>query len=202
MSLFNIIVQELAPDWVRARVLAVYLFVFQGSVAFGSTLWGYVALHKGVHATLMFAAVGTGACLSLQFLFRLPTVPADLSTWNHWAKPTTFEEPDPDRGPVLVTVKYLIDPSKALEFLHQIHKYQRVRRRDGATSWGIFVDTEAPDTYLECFKVDSWAEHQRQHDRFTVADREIENRVLSYAIQTIEVRHFIYAREEVSTSLP
>jgi MFS family permease len=47
MSLFNIMVQELAPDWVRARVLAVYLFVFQGSVAVGSTLWGFIALHKG-----------------------------------------------------------------------------------------------------------------------------------------------------------
>jgi hypothetical protein len=31
--------------------------------------------------------------------------------------------------------------------------------------------------------VDSWAEHQRQHDGFTVADLEIENRVLSYAMQ-------------------
>src|ERR1700676_232937 len=40
MSLFNIMVQEFAPDWVRARVLAVYLFVFQGSVTVGSTLWG------------------------------------------------------------------------------------------------------------------------------------------------------------------
>src|SRR5580658_5668513 len=80
MSLFNIMVQELAPDWVRARVLAVYLFVFQGSVAAGSTLWGYIALHRGAHETLLFAAIGTGACLSLQLLFRLPTVPADLST--------------------------------------------------------------------------------------------------------------------------
>jgi len=202
MSLFNIVVQELAPDWVRARVLAVYLFVFQGSVAIGSTLWGYVALHRGVHQTLMFAAVGTGACLSLQFLFRLPTVPADLSTWNHWVKPTTFEEPGPGRGPVLVTVKYVIDPSKASEFLHQIQMYQRVRRRDGATSWGVFVDTEAPDTYLETFKVDSWAEHERQHDRFTVADREIENRVLSYAIQPLEVKHFIHAREGLPPGLP
>src|SRR6202167_1239775 len=127
MSLFNIMVQELAPDWVRARVLAVYLFVFQGSVAVGSTLWGYVALHTGVHKTLVFAAIGTGACLLLPFLLRLPTVPADLSTWNHWAKPTTFEEPDPGQGPVLITVKYVIDPSKASEFLSQIHKYQRVR---------------------------------------------------------------------------
>jgi len=194
MSLFNIMVQELAPDWVRARVLAVYLFVFQGSVALGSTLWGYIALHRGVHETLVFAAVGTGACLSLQFMFRLPTVPKDLSTWNHWVKPTTFVEPAPGRGPVLVTVKYVIDPSKASQFLHQIHKYQRVRRRDGATSWGVFVDTEAPDTYLECFKVDSWAEHERQHDRFTVADREIENQVLGYAIQPVKIKHFIYAR--------
>jgi MFS family permease len=38
MSLFNTMVQQLAPVWVRARVLAVYLFVFQGSVAVGSTL--------------------------------------------------------------------------------------------------------------------------------------------------------------------
>ena len=195
MSLFNIMVQELAPDWVRARVLAVYLFVFQGSVAVGSTLWGYIALHANVHRALVFAAIGTGACLSLQLLFRLPSVPTDLSTWNHWAKLPTFEEPDPGQGPVLVTVKYRIDPAKASEFLHQIHKYERVRRRDGATSWGIFVDTEAPDTYLESFKVDSWAEHERQHDRFTVADREIENQVLGYAVQPLEIKHFIYARD-------
>ncbi|WP_058189310.1 MFS transporter [Terracidiphilus gabretensis] len=97
-------------------------------------------------------------------------------------------------------MKYTIDPSKAAEFLHLIHKYQRVRRRDGATSWGIFVDTKAPNIYLESFKVDSWAEHERQHDRFTVADRDIEERVLGYAIKPVEVKHFIYARERASRS--
>jgi predicted MFS family arabinose efflux permease len=40
MSLFNTIIQKLAPDWVRARVLAAYLFVFQGSTAIGSALLG------------------------------------------------------------------------------------------------------------------------------------------------------------------
>jgi MFS family permease len=200
MSLFNIMVQELAPDWIRARVLAVYLFVFQGSVAFGSTLWGYVALHRGVHEALVFAAVGTGACVSLQLLFRLPTIPADLSSWNHWVKPIVLEAPNPFLEPVLVTVKYAIDPSKAAGFLHLIHKYQRVRRRDGATSWDIFVDTEAPNIYLETFKVDSWAEHERQHDRFTLADRDIEDEVLGYAIQPVEVKHFVYARERASPS--
>jgi Transmembrane secretion effector len=197
MSLFNIMVQELAPDWVRARVLAVYLFVFQGSVAAGSAIWGLVALHLNVHTTLVIASVGTGACLLLQPFFRLPNTVADLSTWNHWVKPTMLVEPAPDQGPVLVTVKYVIDPAKAAEFLHVIYKFQRIRRRDGATSWGVFFDTEAPEIYLESFKVDSWAEHERQHDRFTLADRETEKRVLDYTLKPIDVKHYIYAREKV-----
>ena len=195
MSLFNIMVQELAPDWVRARVLAVYLFVFQGSVTVGSTLWGFVALRTSVHATLAAASIGMAACLLLRPWFRLPDTKLDLSIWNHWVKPAMIEEPDPDQGPVLVTVKYVIDPAKASDFLYQIHNYERVRRRDGAISWGIFVDTEAPNTYLESFQVDSWAEHERQHNRFTQADSEIEKQVLSYAIKPVEVQHYIYARE-------
>jgi MFS family permease len=198
MSLFNIMVQKLAPDWARARVLAVYLFVFQGSVTLGSTLWGFVALHTNVHVTLAFASIGTAACLLLRPLFRLPNTAVDLGTWNHWVKPTMVEEPAPDQGPVLITLKYVIDPAKAPEFLHQIHKYQRVRRRDGATRWGIFFDTEAPDVYLESFQVDSWAEHERQHDRFTLADRELEKKVLSYALKPVEVKHYIYARERAA----
>jgi MFS family permease len=196
MSLFNTIVQTLAPDWVRARVLAVYLFVFQGSVALGSALWGFVALRTNVHATLELAGIGTGACLLLQPLVKLPNTAVDLSTWNHWVKPTMLEEPDPDQGPVLVTAKYVIDPAKASEFLDLIYRYQRVRRRDGATRWGVFSDTEAPNVYLESFLVDSWAEHLRQHDRFTLADQELEQRVLSYALQPVEVKHYIHAQRE------
>jgi MFS family permease len=195
MSLFNIMVQELAPDWVRARVLAVYLFVFQGSVALGSTLWGYVALHTNVYTTLTIASVGTSMCLALPLVLRLPNTAVDLSSWNHWAQPTMLEEPEPDQGPVLVVVKYVVDPPEVEEFLHQMYKYQRVRRRDGATSWGIFFDTEAPDVYVETFKVDSWAEHQRQHDRFTMADRELEERVLRFARKPVEVKHYIHAEE-------
>jgi MFS family permease len=194
MSLFNTMVQNLAPDWVRARVLAVYLFVFQGSVAAGSTLWGYAAERTNAHEALLISGVGIGACLLLQFPFRLPNTEADLSAWNHWGRPSMFEEIAPELGPVLVTVRYVIDPAKAPEFLKEVYKYERVRRRDGATRWGIFYDTEARNVYLETFVVDSWAEHQRQHDRFTAADREIEKRVLSYAVEPTKVKHYIHAR--------
>jgi MFS family permease len=195
MSLFNIMVQELAADWVRARVLAVYLFVFQGSVALGSTLWGFVASHATVHATLACAGIGTGVCLLLRPLFPLPSSAVDLTAWNHWVKPTMLVEPDPDQGPVLVTVTYVVDAAKAPEFLREIYKYERVRRRDGATSWGVFFDTENPNSYLECFKVDSWAEHERQHYRFTIADQELEARVLSFVVKPVEVKHYIFAAE-------
>jgi MFS family permease len=194
MSLFNIIIQELAPDWVRARVLAVYLFVFQGSVALGSTLWGFIALHAGLNRTLIYASIGSALCLVLGRFYRLPDTTVNLSTWNHWAQPEMLQQPSPTDGPVLVTVKYVVDPAKAADFLRDISKYQRIRRRDGATSWGIYLDTETPDAYLEVFKVDSWAEHERQHNRFTVADRDLEARVLSYALKPLEVKHYIYAR--------
>jgi predicted MFS family arabinose efflux permease len=66
MSLFNTIIQNLAPDWVRARVLAVYILVFQGSVVLGSTLWGLAAEHSNLHLTLLTSSIGIGACLLLQ----------------------------------------------------------------------------------------------------------------------------------------
>lgn len=194
MSLFNTMIQQLAPDWVRARVLAVYLFVFQGSVAAGSALWGFAAEHTSAHLALSVSGIAMGASLLLQFPLRLPDTVADLSSWNHWSHPKLFAAVSPDLGPVLVTVTYVIDPEKAAGFLNEIHRYQRIRRRDGATRWGIFYDTQSPNVYLESFLVDSWAEHQRQHFRFTVADRELEKRVLSYTLEPTTVKHYIYAR--------
>ena len=40
ISLINALVQNLAPDWVRARVLAVFILVYQGSFAAWERLWG------------------------------------------------------------------------------------------------------------------------------------------------------------------
>ena len=63
-----------------------------------------------------------------------------------------------------------------------------------ALSAGIsFYDAESPGVYLETFRVDSWGEHERQHDRFTVADRECEERVLRFALEPLKTKHFLYA---------
>ena len=178
MSVFNTLVQHLAPDWVRARVLSVYLFVFQGSVAIGSALWGFAAGRTSPQTAVLVSGFGIAACLLLRFPFRLGDPGMALEVWNHWGKPVPFAEPAPDQGPVLVTIEYKIYPEHAGAFLEAVHGYERVRRRDGATRWDIFYDAEVPGKYLETFVVESWAEHQRQHDRFTNADRAVERRVL------------------------
>jgi MFS family permease len=194
MSLFNTMIQNLAPDWVRARVLAAYLFVFQGSVAIGSGVWGLAAQQTSARVSLFVSGVGIAASLLLQFIIRLPNTAIDLSTWNHWGKPSMFEERATDLGPVLVSVRYVISPANAADFLNAIYRYQQVRRRDGATRWGVFFDTETPNSYLETFLVNSWLEHQRQHDRFTVSDRELEERVLSCTVEKTTVKHYISAK--------
>jgi Transmembrane secretion effector len=102
-------------------------------------------------------------------------------------------EPDLDRGPMLVTVEYSVIPEKSVEFAKAIHRYGRIRRRDGAYRWGVYRDTEAADHYVETFLVNSWAEHLRQHERQTQADRELEQRLRTYIVKDPEVRHLISA---------
>ncbi len=98
---------------------------------------------------------------------------------------------DVEKGSVMVTVEYAVTPRKAAEFLEAMHEYGRTRRRDGAYRWGIFRDTEVADRYLEIFQVNSWAEHLRQHERQTQADRELEGRITSCLSNDPVVRHLI-----------
>ena len=44
---------------------------------------------------------------------------------------------------------------------------RRIRLRDGAMQWGLFVDSSDHSSYTEVFLVKSWIEHLRQHERGT-----------------------------------
>ena len=194
ISLISALVQNLAPDWVRARVLAIFILVYQGCFALGSAAWGAVAQRAGIRIALVCAGVGTIGSLMFALFAKLPESTADLSPWNHWRMPVVVKEATADLhgGPVLVTVEYTVIPERAAEFVAAIHQYGRIRRRDGAYRWGIFRDTAVADRYLEIFLVNSWAEHLRQHERQTQADREVEQRLSSYVAAEPKVRHLIY----------
>jgi MFS family permease len=195
IAVVNTLVQDLAPDWVRARVLAIFILVYQGSFALGSAVWGAVAQRAGIRVALVCAGIGTIGSTVFALLAKLPDCTVDLSPWNHWRMPVVVKEvgADLDQGPVLVTVVYAVIREREAEFVEAIHQYGRIRRRDGAYRWGIYRDTEIADRYLEIFLVHSWAEHLRQHERQTQADRELEQRLFSYIAGEPEVRHLIYS---------
>ena len=193
ISLFNVITLNHTPDWVRARVLAVSMLVFQGAMAGGSAVWGVLATRTGIHVALMWAGAGTIATAALGLLLKLPDLTVDLTPWVHWKLPIVPNEDlaITESASALVTVEYDVEPEHQARFLQAIRKYERIRRRDGAYRWGIFRDLENPNRYLETFLVDSWAEHIRQHERSTHADREVEERVLSLARGTPKVHHMV-----------
>ena len=200
ISLFSALVQNMAPDWVRARVTAVFMLVFQGGLAAGSAVWGVVGERAGVPAALMWAGIGCVATAAVSCFSRLPTAPDDLSPWNHWRMPAVVKDLEIalDDGPVLVTIEYFVDAHRAHAFVHAMREYEHVRRRDGASRWGLYHDTEVRDRYVETFVVGSWAEHLRQHARVTEADRELEDRVNALVRAEPNVKHLIDARRDIT----
>jgi MFS family permease len=195
ISLINALVQNLAPDWVRARVLAIFTLVYQGSFAAGSAAWGGVAQRHGIRTALLYSGIGTIASAAIALWLKLPNSSADLSPWNHWRMPVMVKGIGSDllRGPVLVTVEYSVASDQQEKFVDAMRQYARVRRRDGAYSWGIYRDIESANQYVETFMVHSWAEHLRQHERHTRADRELEQLVYTYVSGEPKVRHLLYA---------
>jgi MFS family permease len=176
-SLFTV-AQLTLPSWVRARGLAAFMAVFMGSMAGGSLLWGHVAGELGIDRAMLMAAVAMALAALLTRRFSLGIAESvDLSPSLHWPVPAQSEDIAPDRGPVMVTVEYRIDPRNTSGFLALLREMRRVRRRDGAFFWETFIDAADPARVLEVFMVESWLEHLRQHERVTVEDRLIQERL-------------------------
>jgi hypothetical protein len=196
ISVLSALIQTLAPAWVRARVLAMFVLFFQGGLAIGSVLWGVLAARAGLDLTLLIAGLGTTTTAGLAFVLRLPSEPASLDPSNLWRLPAIHQAPQPDDGPVLVTIEYVVADKDVDEFLDALDQMERVRRRDGAFRWGVYRDTEADNHYVEAFLVDSWGEHLRQHERLTIDDQAIAEHVAALTSAPAVVRHFLVPRRD------
>jgi MFS family permease len=200
MSTFNVGAQVTVPGWVRARALALYGLMFQGGTAFGSAVWGMVAERMSVPQALLWAALTLIAGLGAMIPYRLKLDDdINLTPSLHWPEPKALKPPPPDAGPVLVIVEYLIDAARAQDFIAAMRAVKELRRRDGAYRWGLFNDPENPKRFVETFVVETWAEHMRQHERVTIADREIEDAARAFHIGKSPpvVSHLVYAGEEL-----
>jgi MFS family permease len=188
------VAQSTLPAWVRARGLAFFWVVFMGGMALGSALWGQVASWIGIPMVLMLAAGFSLAGIIATWPFQIgPHEVLDLTPTAHWTTPHIRDEKEMDRGPVMVTIEYRINPAEQESFERAMHHVRRLRRRDGAFMWEIFTDMHDPGRVLECFMVESWLEHLRQHERETASDKHIYRKVRSFHIgdQPPRITHYV-----------
>jgi MFS family permease len=172
------------PDWVRARGMALYQMALMGGAAAGAALWGQVAAATNVRDTvLMAAAFGMLVALLTR---RLSVEHPNPEEFERVAAPLPYAEPAiqirPDDGPVMVTIEYQIDPARAAEFAEVMQLTRRARLRQGALSWGLFRDANAPGRYVEYFVDETWLEHQRRLERFTAGDAGLRERRLAFHV--------------------
>lgn len=201
IATLNVAAQVSLPGWVRGRGLSIFGTTMFGALTLGSAVWGKVAGLIGLPATHLAAGVGALIAIPLLRRWKLPTgTGLDLTPSMHWPEVIPASEVELDRGPVLVTVEYHIEPNDAAEFLRAVSKLANERGRDGAYDWGIFENVASPGHFVETFMLDSWIEHLRQHDRVTAADRDVQSIVNRFQREGApKVTHLVSA---VSPSSP
>jgi MFS family permease len=207
MSSINTSVQLSVPPWITARALGTYMMVFQGAMALGAILWGFIAERSHTYTALTVAAAGM--LLSLPFASRFKILQGPVPDFS----PYEFKrpapqlvgvgagaealEPDPSEGPVRISVEYRIPLECYPDFTRAVHALRGVRLRDGAVRWGIYRDADDPTHLNETFIMESWLDYLRSRERTTAADTAIRDRVLSLHRDKAapRVTHQIYARE-------
>jgi hypothetical protein len=167
--------------------------VYFGAHTVGSAVWGQVAALLGLPLAHFIAAAGALLTIPLTWRWHLQTAAElDLTPSMHWPAPIVSQDVAEDRGPVLVTVEYRIDPKTREIFLAAIDRLGNERRRDGAYAWGVFQDAAEPGRFVETFLVESWLEHLRQHARVTNADRLLQSEIQRCHLEgTPKVTHMI-----------
>ena len=175
--------QLMLPDWVRARGMALYQMALMGGGAAGAALWGHVAAGLQVRHTVLASALFGAVTVLLTYRLSIERhdpdehLPAAVA-----APPEPAIAIDGHDGPVMVTVEYQIDPTRALEFAAVMQETRRARLRQGALSWGLFRDAAMPGRYVEYFVDETWFEHQRRLERFTAGDAGLRERRLAFHI--------------------
>jgi MFS family permease len=179
MSTLNVSVQLSVPRWVHARALGLYLMTFQGGLALGSVIWGAIAQRSSTRVSLLCAAAGM--LISIPFSLRIHILKGTLPDLTPYKPrrplPTLASMPEPDDGPVRVSIEYTVPAENLAAFSRAIHELEGARLRDGAVRWGIYRDAADLSRLNETFIMESWLDYLRSRERATLADAAIRDRV-------------------------
>jgi MFS family permease len=197
MSTYNTATQTSVPPWVRARATAMHTLSALGSFAIGSALWGAWSDIIGLTPTLLVAAaaMAAGVMLAKPFPLRMGAL-AEVTQAPLSEDLFVLHEPDPEAGPVAVEIGYRVRPERTAAFLDDVSLLRATRRRDGATFWRLYRDLGDASRYVERFIVTSWADYLHQRARATMADQDLEERLLAHLPEgeVPSLQHYIAER--------
>ena len=192
-AVMNVAAQLSVPRRVQGRALGIYQIAVQGGLAGTSALWGVIGEISGLQIALW---CGAASMLVGFTAYRWRLAAADqIDTEPHLRpQPQVAIDIRPDSGPALVTIEYRINPEKTEDFVSAMRGMRNIRLRDGAVFWGLFVDTNQPDRFVEHFVTETWLEHLRSHARMIESDVVYESQARSFQLDAgPAVTHLISA---------
>ena len=177
---FIIAARQVTPGWVQTRSLSLFYVVLQGPFVVGGIGFGVIDTFLPLRTTLLVAAVALVPGVLAIPRFRLPVV--ERSALEMVASPSLSigEHVQPEDGPVLILVEYRLAVEDVDDFLAAMAHLRIVRRRLGATRWGVFEDVATHGRFLESFLVPSWNGYLLQRAHYTKADKEVEDTAFAF----------------------
>ena len=178
------------PDWVRPRLIAVILLMFQGTQAVGALLWGAVSDLAGLETALSVAAglmvvsavslllVGLGAESGIEPV--LHSTPTSSVVGIPCGDGPAL--PGGGGGPVEVRYTYRVDADRRAEFDSALRALRRSRLRLGGRDWRVDRPADGRGTYVETYRVASVDEFlEQERERLTVPETGLRRRVRAAA---------------------
>ncbi len=197
LATLTTLIQQVVSSWVRARAISVFLAIFFGGMAAGSVLWGWLASHLTISISLLLSAIGLIIANFLTYAFTSgQKLILDQTPSGRMPAPVIEDPPRYEEGPVLVIIEYYVNRDQIENFSCVMKSLRRIRMRDGAFFWNLFQDIEDRKKFIECYMIESWLEHLRQHERMSVSDHEVIEKAGSFheGKEPPRVFHFV-ARE-------
>ncbi|WP_314034568.1 MFS transporter [Dietzia sp. CH92] len=206
------------PDWVRPRLIAFILLVFQGTQAAGSLLWGVVTDAIGLQGALLAAAaIMAVSCVSLAVIglgaesgIEPVLAGSDVDT----AVPGVGAAVPAGRaGPagvvasgsrnahrLLVSYDYRVPPAAESEFRAAMRDLRRSRLRLGGRRWRLGRGPAGSSLFVESYLVAGESEFAEQESsRLTVPETRLRLRVASLADEVAGPRFSVWTPVERGT---
>jgi MFS family permease len=192
ISTMQITLQLSLPNWIRARGLSMFYATFMGSMAFGGLFWGYLASITSIKRALLISLIFGIVMLLLIGKRKLPLPHNDAAVSDSLLEGHLSLIPSQSDVQVMINVEYLVSSEDQLNFENTMRDVRRMRLRNGAIAWGLYLDLGTRNRYVEHFMDQSWVEHLRRHERQTQDDEAILNAAYAFHQSTDKpkVSHF------------